>query len=48
MIDLNPNRRMSCESVLKSEWLKDDEWFSINFYFYFTDLKNMFKIEFSI
>jgi tRNA A-37 threonylcarbamoyl transferase component Bud32 len=25
MIDLNPNRRMSCENVLKSEWLKDDE-----------------------
>ena len=25
MIELNPNKRMSCENVLKSEWLKDDE-----------------------
>jgi len=25
MIELNPKKRMSCENVLKSEWLKDDE-----------------------
>ena len=25
MLVLNPNKRMSCENVLKSEWLKDDE-----------------------
>ena len=25
MIELNPNKRMSCENILKSEWLKDDE-----------------------
>ena len=25
MIELNPKKRMSCENVLKSDWLKDDE-----------------------